>query len=108
MRTMEYRRPNSSTYSAIFATLLIVLIVSIITYNAVQKIYKDHKEIKGDKTEKEKKQQTEESPDAHAKEGTVLYENLTDEEADQIISKLLQSGEENFKKAEDLKKKIEE
>ena len=99
MQVMEYYSRKTSSYSAIFATLLIVLIIIVISYNAVQKIYTDQKETqeKKEEVQKKKKKLIEKMP-----EGVVLYENLTDEEADRIIKELLESGEENFKKAEDL------
>lgn len=101
---MEYKSPNNSTYSAIFAVLLVVLIIAIITYNAVQKIYNDSREMREER--KNKKVVVEGLPEDQywplTKNDKVLHDNLTDEEADRIIREILESGEKNTEKLEKL------
>ena len=92
---MMERKKDRSTYSAIFAVLLIVLIIVIIGYSAVQDIVRDWKDGFGD-------QVTAVNTTDVPSEGTVLYENLSDEEADQIIKELLQSGKTNLERIEEI------
>lgn len=107
IQRMERHTPNNSTYSAIFATLLIVLIVLVITYSAVRKIYSDHRESESRRDEKTA-ERVEPGESDGAPDGTVLYENLTDEEADRIINRLLRSGEKNFETTGTIEEKNKE
>ena len=79
---------DRSTYSAIFAVIFIVLLVLVIAYNTGQNLYEEW-------------QKTTQQPSLSAQPlsssgtslvhgGVVLYENLTDEEADRIIQTLLE------------------
>ena len=106
MRVMEHQIRDSSTYSAIFATLLIVLIVVIIAYNSIQKIYEDNKIMEEEQINKQiviegLPEEYIGSPQEH-----ILYENLTNEEAQQIISELLTTGGTNFNKIEEIENEI--
>ena len=101
---MEQTTKNSSTYGAIFAVLLVVLIIVVITYNAVQKIYLNSREIR---EEQEKKRLVVEGlpEDQNISLGEnerILHDNLTDTEADRIIREILESGEVNIEKIEEL------
>lgn len=103
---MEQNSPNSSTYSAIFATLLIVFIIVALAYSTIKKI--------ADNREKNYEKQIRRNivveglpEDEPLLSGdVVLYENLTDEEAAKIIDQLLMSGEKNLEKLEKLETEI--
>ena len=102
---MEYNQKNNSTYGAVFAMILIVLIVVGMAYNAMKKIINDRKKIEEERTSKNIV--VEGLPESgHTPQGTILYENLTDEEATKIIDQLLQSGEKNQKELEKLETEI--
>ena len=82
---MEHTRDHS-TYSAIFAVVFIVLLILIIAYNTGQKLYTDWRETINQPNYPSQPGELE----PLVPEGTVLYENLTNEEADRIIRELLQ------------------
>lgn len=99
---MEENQKNSSTYGAIFAMVLIVLIIIAMAYNAIKKILNDRRETRDERSQKSiVVEGLPESRDA-TPQGTILYENLTDDEAVRIIDTLLQSGEKNQEKLEEL------
>lgn len=96
---MEDSQKYSSTYGAIFAMILIVLIVIGMAYNAIKKILNDKREVREERAQKSIV--VEGLPESNATpQGTILYENLTNDEAVRIIT-LLRSGEKN---QEELKK----
>lgn len=103
---MERDSQNSSTYSALFAVLLIVFIVGIIAYNAVKKIITDQKKIHDEQAKKNIVVQGLPDSDGILPGDVVLYENLTDEEAVKIIDELLRSGEKNIEKLKKLEAEI--
>lgn len=103
--SMEDSQKYSSTYGAIFAMILIVLIVIGMAYNAIKKILNDKREVREEQAQKSIV--VEGLPDSNATpQGTILYENLTDDEAVRIINTLLQSGEKNQEKLKDLETEI--
>ncbi len=93
---MEYRT-DSSTYSAIFAVLLIAMIVLVVGYNAVRDILHDDEPAEKDSTRTKV-----ENPDHTTPNGTVIYDNLTDEEADKIINQIFNAGAKNLEKIEEI------
>ena len=101
---MEHSQKNSSTYGAIFAMILIVLIIVAMAYNAIKKILNDRRETRDERAQKSII--VEGLPENTMPQGTVLYENLTDDEAVRIIDTLLQSGEKNQEKLEELETEI--
>ena len=88
---------DRSTYSAVFAVLLIVLIVIGVGYGTTQNILRVP-----EPPERTEEPEENDTPD----DGVILYENLSDEEADRIISELLRSGEENLEKIEQIEATI--
>ncbi|MCY4577306.1 MAG: hypothetical protein OXB96_02675 [Candidatus Kaiserbacteria bacterium] len=103
---MEDTQKNNSTYGAIFAMILIVLIVIGMAYNAIKKILSDRKEMQEEQAQKSIVVEGLPGGEYSKPQGTILYENLTDEEATQIIKTLLQSGEKNQEELEKLKTEI--
>ena len=79
---MVYHSPDSSTYSAIFAALLLLLIIFVIAYNSVQKVYQEYAERRERYAEKEIVVQDGSPSSGLLNNDTVLYEGLTDEEAE--------------------------
>lgn len=103
---MEDNQKSSSTYGAVFAMMLIVLIIIGMAYNAIKKILNDRRETRDERAQKSiVVEGLPESRDI-TPQGTILYENLTDDEATRIIDTLLQLGEENQEKLEELKMEI--
>ena len=103
---MEENQKTSSTYGAIFAMILIVLIVVGMAYNAIKKILSDRKEIQEERASKSIVVEGLPESGHITSQDTILYENLTDEEAIRIINTLLQSGEKNQEELEKLKTEI--
>ena len=103
---MKETQKTSSTYGAIFAMILIVLIVVGMAYNAIKKILSDRKEIQEDRANKSIVVEGLPESEHATPQGTILYENLTDEEAVRIINTLLQSGEKNQEELEKLETEI--
>ena len=103
---MEGVQKNNSTYGAIFAMVLIVLIIVIMAYNAIKKILNDRREVRDERAQKSII--VEGLPDNKdiTPQGTILYENLTDDEAVRIIDTLLQSGKRNQEKLKRLEMEI--
>lgn len=87
------QQKDSSTYSAMFAVLLILLLIIIIGYSAVQNLLADDQEVLAE---------IEREIQGESTDSTVLYNNLTNEEANQIINQLLRDGETNFEKIEEI------
>ena len=87
---------DSSTYSAVFAVLLIALIVLVIGYKGIMHI------LNGWKSAPSQESIVDTAPETEIPTGVVLYENLSDEEANRIINQLLQSGEKNLEKIEEI------
>ena len=91
---------------AIFAMILIVLIIVAMAYNAVKKILNDRRETRDERAQKSiVVEGLPESRDI-APRGTILYENLTNDEAVRIIDTLLQAGKKNQEKLEKLEMEI--
>lgn len=103
---MEHGSQDNSTYSAVFAMLLIVLIIVIIAYNAIKKIVNDREKIHNEQIRKNIVIEGLPENESLAPGDEILYENLTDEEAAKIINQLLKSGERNLKKLKELKTEI--
>ena len=101
---MEKTPKNNSTYGAIFAMMLIVIIVVSMAYNAIKKIMSDSEERQAEQTQKNIV--IEGLPEDAIPEGSILYENLTDEEAEKILDQILKSGEKNLKELEKLETEI--
>ena len=109
---MEHNPQHNKThshYSAIFAVLLILLIIITIAYNAFQNLLNENGDAgRGDDAEKRVVVENLQNDTALSSEDTILYENLTDEEAARIIEQLLSSGEKSLEELEKLEKKIAE
>ena len=103
---MEDNQKNNSTYGAIFAMILIVLIIVGMAYNAIKKILDDKREVREEQSQKSIVVEGLPGGSNAAPQGTILYENLTDEEAVRIINTLLQSGEKNQEELEKLETEI--
>ena len=103
---MEDNQKNNSTYGAIFAMILIVLIVVGMAYNAIKKILSDRRGIQEERSQKNIVVEGLPESDHTTPQGTVLYENLTDDEVAEIIKQLLQSGEKNQEALEKLETEI--
>ena len=97
---MENSSKDVSTYGGIFAILLIILVVAILGYNATQGVL----DIQWGLSPGRGFDSTAEVPVEALVDmnKTVIYENLSDEEADVIINQLLQSGKGNFEKIQEL------
>ncbi len=103
---MEGSQKNSSTYGAIFAMILIVLIIVAMAYNAIKKILSDSRETRDERAQKSIVVEGLPGNKDIAPQGTILYENLTNDEAVRIIDTLLQSGEKNQEKLKKLEMEI--
>ena len=103
---MEDNQKNNSTYGAIFAMILIVIIVVAMAYNAIKKILNDRKEVQEERAHKNIVVEGLPESGHTTPQGTILYENLTDEEAARIINTLLQSGEKNQEELQKLETEI--
>lgn len=102
---MDDNAQDPSTYGAISAIVLFFVIIIVIAYQSISGFYIDHKEKEQDRIEK-KIIFTDVPSDESIlieKDQHILYENLTNEEADEIIRELLKTGETNEQKI----KKIE-
>ena len=98
MRVMARKHyPGSSTYSSIFAVLLILLIVTVIGYESVRGVLREWRDAEHPSPAVPAADGGE---SGESQDGTVLYENLSDEQADRIIRELFESGEENLKEIE--------
>ena len=97
---------DRSTYGAVFATVLIVIIVVSMAYNAVKKILNDRRALREEQTQKSIVIEGLPGGDDPVLEGDVLYENLTDAEAERIINQILMSGEKNLAELEKLETEI--
>ena len=75
-------------------------------YNAIKKILNDRRETRDERAQKSIIVEGLPENRAIAPQGTILYENLTDDEAVRIIDTLLQSGEKNQEKLEKLEMEI--
>ena len=89
--------PGSSTYSSIFAVLLILLIVTVIGYESARGVLREWRD--GERPSAAASPVNGGEP-SESPGGTVLYENLSDAQADRIIRELFESGEENLREIE--------
>ena len=106
--SMREHKADSSTYSAIFATLLILLIIGAIAYNASRSVYKDYQDRRDGYAKKDIiiKGLPDTDQSGILTDDVVLHDNLTDEEADRIIGDLLRSGETNLGELKKLETKF--
>lgn len=96
---MDNNMPDASTYGAIFAAMLVVVIIITIAYKAVFAFYTEHKEREKDIIDKKIIFEGQIVGEGILTEGNqnIIYEDLTDEEADRVIKELLKTGKTNEK-----------
>ena len=103
---MKKNQKNNSTYGAVFAMMLIVIITVGMAYNAIKKILNDRRDIQEEQTQKSIVVEGLPENEKAVLEGNILYENLTDAEAEKIIDQILESGEKNLEQLEKLETEI--
>ena len=103
---MEQNHQNKSTYSAIFATLLIIFIIVAIAYSTIKRVADNRQKIREEQIHKNIVVEGLPENESLLSGDVILYENLTNEEAAKMIDQLLKSGEKNLKKLERLETEI--
>ena len=97
---MENSSKDISTYGGVFAIFLIILVIAILGYNAAQGVLGVQWKLSPNRGFNGMAETPVEAlVDTNR---TIVYENLSDEEADVIINQLLQSGKGNFEKIQEI------
>ena len=104
---MEKPSRDPSTYGAIFAVFAVFVVIVVLAYFGTEKLYNAEQTLQDIREQDFVVRGIQEIDSVSIDdEGTVLYENLTDEEADELIKSILESGFSNEEKIEVLEASI--
>ena len=100
---------DSSSYSAMFAIIILTFILIFIAYNTFTSIYADSVAVKEERLNKRivfENIPADEQLTTLSEGDEILYKGLTDKEADRIINELLKSGETNQRRVGEIESNI--
>ena len=98
---------DETTYGEVFAMIIVIVIVLVVTYITLEYLYQLVRVQDQLNEPNETRQIIIEGLPEEYKDGTVLYENLTDEEADKLLEILLEEYEETEEELRILEKQVE-